>query len=83
MTVDIGYVVNQGWSHTQRDYNETHDDEFAIRVQVEMSDSTMAAHNTWHQVHLAVRIGDFTVVGEKRIWYLVHKFSNAILFSAL
>ena len=62
MTVDLGYVTNAGFTMKWGGH-EAADDQFAVEVEVIVSDSAPMEHDRLFGVHLAANIGENIVVG--------------------
>lgn len=63
-TTDLGSITNAGWSFKQGNYNPPDDDQFSVRVKVQMTDHPNTKHNETHDVYLAIMFGDVIIVGE-------------------
>ena len=60
--INLGTVVNRGFTMRQDVHNSTTDDLFAVSVEVLMSDSAGTATDTKYEVHFAASFGDNLVV---------------------
>ncbi len=63
MTADLGYVVNTGWTFRQGKH-EAADDQFGIKVEVQLSDHALTANDATFSVLMAVKFGNIIVVGK-------------------
>ncbi len=63
ITVDLGYVVNSGWTVKQGQHAST-DDQFNVKVEVQLSDHALTADSATFDVLFAVKFGDVIVVGK-------------------
>ncbi len=66
INVDLGYVVNGGFTYKMKNWTDT-DDTFVIRVQVQLADLNNTGNGTEHFVYMSVKFGDVYVVGERRM----------------
>ncbi len=64
VSVDLGYVINSGMTFMQGVYNATYDDQFAIQVQIQMSDHPLTANNTNFNIYFSVQFDDVIAVSE-------------------
>ena len=64
VTVKLGYVTNSGFTKKQNHHNVTEDDQFTIKVEIQMSDHLLTNDLLWNNVYFAVKYGDIIVVGK-------------------
>eukprot|EP00094_Tigriopus_californicus_P011496 TCALIF_11101-PA protein Name:"Protein of unknown function" AED:0.09 eAED:0.09 QI:0/0.77/0.73/0.95/0.48/0.58/46/1495/2737 len=67
VTIDLGYVMNTGFTKKQKNHNASRDDRFAIEVEVQMSDHVLATNGSSWNVALAVKFGEIVVVANKMV----------------
>lgn len=60
MTVDLGYVVNAGFSEKWGS-NQDEDNQFSVKVLVQMAD--VFDNNSGTELYFSVKVGDIIVVG--------------------
>ena len=63
VNADLGYVVNGGFSDLMKNWT-VEDDQFVIKVEVQLQDTANTDNGTEHDVQLSVRIGNVFVVGK-------------------
>ena len=63
VTVDLGYIQNAAYTLKQGNHKDV-DDQFSIKVEVQMADHPLTAHDSEHEVFVAVKFGDTIVVGK-------------------
>ena len=61
MTVDLGYLVNAGFTYIWGSNVDT-DNQFSVKVLVQMADTFNALTGT--SIYFSMKIGDIIVVGE-------------------
>jgi len=64
VTVDLGYVLNTGWTLKQNVHTPS-DDEFAFEAEVQLSDHHLTPNDAEIEVYFAVRFNDIISVGER------------------
>lgn len=62
VTVDLGYVTNAGTTVKQKQHDPDADDQFGVKVQVQMSDSVHTFHDNYFYMHFGVKFGDDLIV---------------------
>ena len=62
VTLDLGYVMNRGFSLRQGLHLPSHD-KFIISAEVELSDNVDAIQDEEYDVYFAVKFGEVIVVG--------------------
>ena len=66
INADLGYMVNGGFSDLMKNWT-VEDDQFVVKVEVQLQDTPDTADGTQHDVQLSVRIGNVFVVGERHL----------------
>jgi hypothetical protein len=75
VTVDLGYLVNAGFSD-QFGSNVDSDNQFSIKVFVQMGDAVgVTANNFTNYLYLSVKLGDVIVVGELQVFFFFFFFA--------
>ena len=62
-TVNLGYVVNRGWSFSRSTYVEEEDDWFAVKAHLELADHVAATDGSTHTIYFAISIGANILIG--------------------
>jgi hypothetical protein len=64
VTIDLGYVMNAGFTLLEAEYNTSgYDDVFALSVLVQMSDNAANLNGAQFPIYLAVSFGELIIVG--------------------
>ena len=67
VNADLGYMVNGGFSDLMKNWT-VEDDQFVVKVEVQLQDTANTANGSEHDMQLSVKIGDVYVVGKCRQW---------------
>ena len=71
VTVNMGYVVNGGTTLKQGRH-VPEDDQFAIKVEVQLSDHKQTAHNATFDIYFAAKLQDTIVIGWVYLRHFLH-----------
>ena len=66
INADLGYMVNGGFSDLMKNWT-VEDDQFVVKVEVQLQDTANTDNGTEHDVQLSVRVGDVFVVGKRPV----------------